>query len=116
MWAPSATVLAGIQTDSVLSARLQIIRIYIREDGRLVIEFRTQAKFRGEGSDADRVTHSSALTAQAAEPVPVPARNPSVLRCTRWGLSLLWLLSPPCPPQGCLSWSTTACQMSGPLW
>ncbi|XP_016153247.1 PREDICTED: extracellular matrix protein FRAS1 [Ficedula albicollis] len=37
----------GIQTDSVLSARLQIIRIYIREDGRLVIEFRTQAKFRG---------------------------------------------------------------------
>ncbi|XP_057287145.1 extracellular matrix organizing protein FRAS1 [Pezoporus wallicus] len=37
----------GIQTDSVLSARLQIIRIYIREDGRLVIEFKTQAKFRG---------------------------------------------------------------------
>ncbi|KAM7021681.1 LOW QUALITY PROTEIN: extracellular matrix organizing protein FRAS1 [Passerculus sandwichensis] len=37
----------GIQTDSVLSARLQIIRIYIRDDGRLVIEFRTQAKFRG---------------------------------------------------------------------
>lgn len=49
MWAPSAAVLAGIQTDSVLSARLQIIRIYIREDGRLVIEFKTQAKFRGEG-------------------------------------------------------------------
>lgn len=39
---------AGIQTDSVLSARLQIIRIYIREDGRLVIEFKTHAKFRGE--------------------------------------------------------------------
>ncbi|NXS55143.1 FRAS1 protein, partial [Brachypteracias leptosomus] len=37
----------GIQTESVLSARLQIIRIYIREDGRLVIEFKTQAKFRG---------------------------------------------------------------------
>ncbi|OXB58880.1 hypothetical protein ASZ78_012724 [Callipepla squamata] len=37
----------GIQTDSVLSARLQVIRIYIREDGRLVIEFKTQAKFRG---------------------------------------------------------------------
>ncbi|OWK55263.1 Extracellular matrix protein FRAS1 [Lonchura striata] len=37
----------GIQADSVLSARLQIIRIYIRDDGRLVIEFRTQAKFRG---------------------------------------------------------------------
>ncbi|XP_058684731.1 superkiller complex protein 2-like [Poecile atricapillus] len=36
----------GIQTDSVLSARLQIIPIYIREDGRLVSEFRTQAKFR----------------------------------------------------------------------
>lgn len=38
----------GIQTDSVLSARLQIIRIYIREDGRLVIEFKTHAKFRGK--------------------------------------------------------------------
>ncbi|XP_023676521.2 extracellular matrix organizing protein FRAS1 isoform X1 [Paramormyrops kingsleyae] len=37
----------GIQTDSVLSARLQILRIYIREDGRLVIEFKTHAKFRG---------------------------------------------------------------------
>lgn len=57
MWAPSAAVLAGIQTDSVLSARLQIIRIYIREDGRLVIEFKTQAKFRGEGSDPVRDTN-----------------------------------------------------------
>ncbi|XP_057358347.1 extracellular matrix organizing protein FRAS1 isoform X1 [Manis pentadactyla] len=38
----------GIQTDSVLSARLQIIRIYIQEDGRLVIEFKTHAKFRGQ--------------------------------------------------------------------
>uniref|UniRef100_A0A7N5KQV8 Extracellular matrix organizing protein FRAS1 n=1 Tax=Ailuropoda melanoleuca TaxID=9646 RepID=A0A7N5KQV8_AILME len=38
----------GIQTDSVLSARLQIIRIYIREDGRLIIEFKTHAKFRGQ--------------------------------------------------------------------
>ncbi|CAH6883331.1 Fras1 [Phodopus roborovskii] len=38
----------GIQTDSVLSARLQIIRIYIRQDGRLVIEFKTHAKFRGQ--------------------------------------------------------------------
>ncbi|CAN9512669.1 unnamed protein product [Ophioblennius macclurei] len=38
----------GIQTDSVLSAKLQIIRIYIREDGRLVIEFKTHAKFRGQ--------------------------------------------------------------------
>lgn len=70
MWAPSAAVLAGIQTDSVLSARLQIIRIYIREDGRLVIEFKTQAKFRGEGRDPDRDTnqgtHSSALAARAA--------------------------------------------------
>ncbi|ETE61256.1 Extracellular matrix protein FRAS1, partial [Ophiophagus hannah] len=37
----------GIQTDSVLSAKLQIIRIYIRDDGRLVIEFKTHAKFRG---------------------------------------------------------------------
>lgn len=41
---------AGIQTDSVLSARLQIIRIYIREDGRLVIEFKTHAKFRGQSN------------------------------------------------------------------
>ncbi|XP_076856944.1 extracellular matrix organizing protein FRAS1 isoform X2 [Brachyhypopomus gauderio] len=38
----------GIQTDSVLSARLQIIRIFIREDGKLVIEFKTHAKFRGQ--------------------------------------------------------------------
>ncbi|XP_028297013.1 extracellular matrix protein FRAS1-like [Gouania willdenowi] len=38
----------GIQTDSVLSAKLQIIRIYIRDDGRLVIEFKTHAKFRGQ--------------------------------------------------------------------
>lgn len=37
----------GIQTESVLSARLQVIRIYIHEDGRLVIEFKTHAKFRG---------------------------------------------------------------------
>uniref|UniRef100_A0A4W4DQF0 VWFC domain-containing protein n=1 Tax=Electrophorus electricus TaxID=8005 RepID=A0A4W4DQF0_ELEEL len=38
----------GIQTDSVLAARLQIIRIFIREDGKLVIEFKTHAKFRGQ--------------------------------------------------------------------
>ncbi|XP_036384589.1 extracellular matrix protein FRAS1-like [Megalops cyprinoides] len=38
----------GIQTDSVLSARLQIARIYIRDDGRLVVEFKTHAKFRGQ--------------------------------------------------------------------
>ncbi len=44
----SCLMSAGIQTDSVLSARLQIIRIYIREDGRLVIEFKTHAKFRGQ--------------------------------------------------------------------
>ncbi|XP_071437042.1 extracellular matrix organizing protein FRAS1-like isoform X2 [Pithys albifrons albifrons] len=37
----------GIQTDSVLSARLQIIWIYLRDSGHLVIEFKTQAKFRG---------------------------------------------------------------------
>lgn len=49
-------VLAGIQTDSALSACLQIIPIYIREDGRPVIEFKTQAKFRGEGSDPGRDT------------------------------------------------------------
>ncbi|KAL4617481.1 extracellular matrix protein FRAS1-like [Arapaima gigas] len=38
----------GIQTNSVLSAKLQISRIYIQEDGRLVIEFKTQTKFRGQ--------------------------------------------------------------------
>ncbi|XP_071403699.1 extracellular matrix organizing protein FRAS1-like isoform X2 [Pithys albifrons albifrons] len=37
----------GIQTDSVLLARLQIIWIYLRDNGHLVIEFKTQAKFRG---------------------------------------------------------------------
>uniref|UniRef100_H3AFZ6 Fraser extracellular matrix complex subunit 1 n=1 Tax=Latimeria chalumnae TaxID=7897 RepID=H3AFZ6_LATCH len=42
----------GIQTDSVLSARLQIIRIYIRDDGRLVIEFKTHAKFRGKSLES----------------------------------------------------------------
>ena len=47
---------AGIQTDSVLSARLQILRIYIREDGRLVIEFKTHAKFRGK---VRAVSHSA---------------------------------------------------------
>lgn len=76
MWAPRGAVLAGIQTDSVLSARLQIIRIYIREDGRLVIEFKTQAKFRGEGGDpgrdTNRVTHSSALSPLCAELHTVP--------------------------------------------
>lgn len=49
LWVPPR---AGIQTDGVLSARLQIMRIYIREDGRLVIEFKTQAKFRGESVSA----------------------------------------------------------------
>ncbi|KPP66085.1 hypothetical protein Z043_115451, partial [Scleropages formosus] len=38
----------GIQTDSVLSAKLQISRVRVREDGRLVIEFKTQTKFRGQ--------------------------------------------------------------------
>ncbi|KAJ8286924.1 hypothetical protein GJAV_G00044950 [Gymnothorax javanicus] len=38
----------GIQTDSVFSARLQISKIYVREDGRLVVEFQTYARFRGQ--------------------------------------------------------------------
>lgn len=69
-------VLAGIQTDSVLSARLQIIRIYIRDDGRLVIEFRTQAKFRGEDTDPSRDTQQgrtqlcSGTTGSRAKPCP----------------------------------------------
>lgn len=37
----------GIQTDSVLSAKLHISKIYIIDVGRLVIEFKTQTKFRG---------------------------------------------------------------------
>nr|XP_023647481.1 extracellular matrix protein FRAS1-like [Paramormyrops kingsleyae] len=38
----------GIQTDSVLSAKLHISKIYIIDVGRLVIEFKTQTKFRGQ--------------------------------------------------------------------
>ena len=37
----------GIQTDGVLSGRLQEDKIKIREDGKLVIKFKTQTKFRG---------------------------------------------------------------------
>ena len=42
-----STILTGIQTDGVLSGRIQVERIKIREDGKLVIKFKTQAKYRG---------------------------------------------------------------------
>lgn len=72
---------AGIQTDSVLSARLQIIRIYIREDGRLVIEFKTQAKFRGEVVPREG---EASVQIQTRSEHPGGRTSPSVLR----GLSL----------------------------
>lgn len=91
---------AGIQTDSVLSARLQIVRIYIREDGRLVIEFKTQAKFRGEGvSPTERAVqpHVCPENASPCSREALPDPSPRVL------------------PQGCLCWSTTACPTPGRL-
>ena len=36
-----------IQTDGVLSGRIQVLRIKIRDDGKLEIDFKTRAKFRG---------------------------------------------------------------------
>lgn len=38
---------AGLETEGQLGGKLQIKRILIGQDGKLVIEFRTQAKFRG---------------------------------------------------------------------
>ena len=38
----------GLETDSVLSGRLQVLRIRIGEKGSLVIDFKTITKFRGE--------------------------------------------------------------------
>ncbi|XP_058682611.1 extracellular matrix organizing protein FRAS1-like isoform X3 [Poecile atricapillus] len=70
----------GIQTDSVLSARLQIIPIYIREDGRLVSEFRTQAKFR-----ALFVTEHHSLPE-----VRSSLRTPEHLGGIEFDLQLLW--------------------------
>uniref|UniRef100_A0A4W3I1G5 Fraser extracellular matrix complex subunit 1 n=1 Tax=Callorhinchus milii TaxID=7868 RepID=A0A4W3I1G5_CALMI len=70
----------GIQTDSVLSARLQIIRIYIREDGRLVIEFKTHAKFRGQF-----VMDHHTLPSQKSEIVA-----PGHLGGIEFDLQLLW--------------------------
>ncbi|XP_023559071.1 extracellular matrix protein FRAS1 [Octodon degus] len=74
----------GIQTDSVLSARLQIIRIYIREDGRLVIEFKTHAKFRessvqGSFTDRHRGENTSNLLAQTASAMSGTAAKDSSL-------------------------------------
>uniref|UniRef100_A0A3P9GZH8 Fraser extracellular matrix complex subunit 1 n=1 Tax=Oryzias latipes TaxID=8090 RepID=A0A3P9GZH8_ORYLA len=70
----------GIQTDSVLSAQLQIIRIFIREDGRLVIEFKTHAKFRGQFVPEHHTLpgHTSRLTA------------PDHLGGVEFHLKLLW--------------------------
>ncbi|GFR80624.1 extracellular matrix protein FRAS1-like [Elysia marginata] len=39
---------AGLETEGRQGGRLQVVRILIAQDGRLVMEFRTQAKFRGQ--------------------------------------------------------------------
>ena len=38
---------SGLETEGQLGGKLQVKRILIGTDGKLVIEFRTQAKFRG---------------------------------------------------------------------
>ncbi|XP_035826399.1 extracellular matrix protein FRAS1 [Aplysia californica] len=38
---------AGLETEGRQNGRLQVVRILIGDDGKLVIEFRSQAKFRG---------------------------------------------------------------------
>lgn len=37
----------GIQTDGALTGRIQVTRVKTQEDGKLLVEFKTQAKFRG---------------------------------------------------------------------
>lgn len=39
---------AGLETDSVLSGRLQVLRIRIGENGNMIIDFKTTTKFRGK--------------------------------------------------------------------
>ncbi|GAB1289869.1 Extracellular matrix organizing protein FRAS1 [Apodemus speciosus] len=70
----------GIQTDSVLSARLQIIRIYIREDGRLVIEFKTHAKFRVKDYSGEYTIYLIPCTVQPTQPWVDPGEKS--LACT----------------------------------
>ncbi|KAL3876627.1 hypothetical protein ACJMK2_034445 [Sinanodonta woodiana] len=38
---------SGLETDGDLGGRLQVMRIVIGDDGKLVVDFKTQAKFRG---------------------------------------------------------------------
>ncbi|XP_071508475.1 extracellular matrix organizing protein FRAS1-like [Diadema antillarum] len=38
----------GLETESVLSGRLQVLRIWIGDNGNLVIDFKTTTKFRGQ--------------------------------------------------------------------
>ena len=38
---------SGLETESKHEGSLQVVRIFIGKDGKLIIEFRTQAKFRG---------------------------------------------------------------------
>lgn len=40
---------AGLETDSVLSGRLQVLRIRIGDDGNMIIDFKTTTNFRGKG-------------------------------------------------------------------
>lgn len=39
---------SGLETRGELGGRLQVMRIAIGDDGRLVIDFKTQARFRGK--------------------------------------------------------------------
>ena len=47
---PDRTILwrTGLETDSVLSGRLEVLRIRIGERGNLIIDFKTTTKFRGQ--------------------------------------------------------------------
>ena len=38
---------SGLQTDGELGGKIEVMRILIQEDGRLAIDVKTQAKFRG---------------------------------------------------------------------
>jgi hypothetical protein len=40
---------SGLETEGDLGGRLQVMRILIDDNGRLVVDFKTQAKFRGKG-------------------------------------------------------------------
>ena len=39
---------AGLETDGQLSGRIQILKVFVNNEGKLVVDFKTEAKFRGE--------------------------------------------------------------------